>query len=42
MNKNEIVVFETEDKMITIPVAVDNEMVWLNQYQMIELLGRVL
>lgn len=40
MNKNEIVIFETEDKMITIPVAVDNEMVWLNQNQMIELFGR--
>lgn len=35
MNKNEIVIFETEDKMITIPVAVDNETVWLNQNQMI-------
>ena len=40
MNKNEIVIFETEDKMITIPVAVDNETVWLNQNQMIELFGR--
>ena len=40
MNKNEIVIFETEDKMITIPVAVDNETVWLNQNQMIGLFGR--
>lgn len=28
MNKNEIVIFETEDKKITIPVAVDQETVW--------------
>ena len=40
MNKNEIVIFETEDKMITIPVAVDSETVWLSQAQMIELFGR--
>ena len=40
MNKNEIVIFETEDKMITLPVAVDNEMVWLNRNQMAELFGR--
>lgn len=40
MNKNEIVIFETEDKMITLPVAVENETVWLNQNQMIELFGR--
>ena len=40
MNKNEIVIFETEDKKITIPVAVDGESVWLSQTQMIELFGR--
>ncbi|MDO5361079.1 MAG: virulence protein RhuM/Fic/DOC family protein [Eubacteriales bacterium] len=40
MNKNEIVIFETEDKMITIPVAVDNETVWLNRNQMAELFDR--
>lgn len=40
MNKNEIVIFETEDKKITIPVAVDQETVWLSQAQMIELFGR--
>ena len=37
MDKNEIVIFETEDKMITIPVAVGNETVWLNRNQMAEL-----
>ena len=38
--KNEIVIFKTEDKSITLPVAVENETVWLNQNQMIELFDR--
>ncbi len=40
MNKNEIVIFETEDKMITIPVAVEQDTVWLNRNQMAELFDR--
>ena len=40
MNKNEIVIFETEDKMITLPVEVENETVWLNRNQMAELFDR--
>ena len=40
MRKNEIVLFETEDKSVVLPVAVDGETVWLNQSQMIELFGR--
>ena len=40
MNKNEIVIFETEDKLITHPVAVDHETVWLNRNQMAELFDR--
>ena len=40
MKKNEIVIFETEDKQVSLPVAVENETVWLNQNQMIELFGR--
>ena len=40
MNKNEIVIFETEDKSIVLPVAVDNETVWLNRSQMAELFDR--
>ena len=40
MNKNEIIIFETEDKMITIPVAVDNETVWLTANQMSVLFDR--
>lgn len=40
MNKNEIVIFETEDKAITLLVAVGNETVWLNRNQMAELFAR--
>lgn len=40
MKDNEIVIFETEDKLVTLPVAIENETVWLNQSQMIELFGR--
>ena len=40
MNKNEIVIFETEDRSIVLPVAVDNETVWLNRNQMAELFDR--
>lgn len=40
MNKNEIVIFETEDKAITLPVAVGNETVWLSANQMALLFGR--
>ena len=40
MNKNEIVIFETEDKGISLQVAVENENVWLNQAQMVELFQR--
>lgn len=35
-----IVIFETEDKLITLPVAVDHETVWLNRNQMAELFDR--
>lgn len=34
MEKNEIVLFETKDKSVSIPVMVENETVWLNQAQM--------
>lgn len=40
MNKNEIVIFEAEDRSIVLPVAVENETVWLNRNQMAELFGR--
>ena len=40
MNKNEIVIFETEDKSIVLPVTVESETVWLNRNQMAELFGR--
>lgn len=38
--RDEIVIFETEDKGISLPVVVENETVWLSQAQMIELFGR--
>lgn len=36
-NNNEIVIFETEDKAVTLSVPVDQETVWLTQEQMSEL-----
>lgn len=38
--ENEIVIFETEDKQIKLPVNVENETVWLTQAQMVELFQR--
>ncbi len=40
MKKNEIVIFETEDKKVSMPVMVENESVWLNRNQMAELFDR--
>ena len=37
---NEIILFETKDKSVVLPVAVENETVWLNRQQMAELFGR--
>lgn len=34
---NEIVLFETEDRSVSLPVTVENETVWLSQAQMVEL-----
>ncbi len=38
--KNEIVLFETEDKKVTLSVPVEKETVWLNRHQMAELFDR--
>ena len=38
--KHEIVLFETEDKSVSLPVEVKNETVWLNRIQMAELFDR--
>ena len=38
--ENEIVLFETEDKEITLNVKVDQDTVWLNRSQMADLFGR--
>ena len=37
---NEIVLFETKDKSVVLPVAVENETVWLSANQMAELFDR--
>ena len=37
MNKNEIVLFETEDKTVRLEVTIESETVWLTQEQMSEL-----
>ena len=39
-NNNEIVIFETEDKAVTLSVPVEQETVWLNRNQMSELFDR--
>ena len=39
-NNNEIVIFETKDEAVTLPVPVNQETVWLTQAQMIELFER--
>ena len=38
--QDEIVIFETEDKGISLPVVVENETVWLTRMQMAELFDR--
>jgi len=40
MKRNEIVIFETEDKNISLNVTVEHDTVWLNRMQMSELFGR--
>ena len=40
MNKNEIVLFETEDKTVRLEVPIESETVWLTQAQMAELFQR--
>ncbi len=38
--ENEIVIFQAEDKSMSIPVMVANETTWINRNQMAELFGR--
>ena len=38
--KDEIILFETKDRSITLPVQVTADTVWLNRKQMAELFGR--
>ena len=40
MKKNEIVLFESKDGVMTLPVRIDTDTVWLTQEQMCQLFGR--
>ena len=40
MKKDEIVLFETRDKKVSLAVHLQEDTVWLSQSQMIELFGR--
>ena len=40
MMKGEIILFETKDRSITLPVQVTADTVWLNRSQLAELFGR--
>ena len=40
MDKNEIILYQTQDGSTTLDVMVENETVWLNQAQMVMLFGR--
>lgn len=40
MSKNKLVLFETEDKKITLSVPIQQETVWLNRQQMASLFDR--
>ena len=39
-NRNKIIIFETKDKSISLPVRIENESVWLNRNQIAELFER--
>lgn len=40
MKENEIIIFETKDRSIVLPVMIVNESTWINRNQMAELFGR--
>lgn len=40
MNRNEIIIFESKDHVISLPVRIDSDTVWLTQAQMVDLFGR--
>lgn len=40
MEKNEIVLFESTDGKVTLPVTIDSETVWLSQVQIAQLFGK--
>lgn len=38
--ENNIVIFETKDGLVSLPVNINDETVWLNRNQMADLFGR--
>ena len=40
MNSNELILFESQDKTVVLPVQLQDDTVWLNRNQMAELFGR--
>ncbi len=40
MNSNELILFESQDKTVILPVQLQDDTVWLNRNQMTELFGR--
>ena len=40
MSEKELILFETEDKSIALPVIINQETVWLNRHQMSDLFAR--
>ena len=40
MNSNELILFESQDKSVVLPVQLQDDTVWLNRNQMAELFGR--
>ena len=38
--ENEIVIFQSGDRKVSLPVAIENDTVWLSQSQMIQLFER--
>ena len=40
MKNNDLILFESQDKVVVLPVQMKNNTVWLNRNQMAELFGR--
>jgi len=40
LNRKEIIIFESKDHVISLPVRIESDTVWLTQAQMVNLFGR--